>query len=933
VENDARPLDELAEDVLEGRPVDWASAESSPDPNRREAVRQLKVLAGIAGLHRSLAFEPGVPAELESWGRLKILEHIGRGSFGDVYRAWDTKLDREVALKLLRGDSASLEGAEVLREARLLARVRHPNVATVYDADEIGGRVGIWMEFIHGRNLDQILRERRKFDEREATRVGIELSRALFAVHEAGLLHRDIKAQNLMQGEEGRLVLMDFGTGRESEAPQRESADAAGTPLYLAPEIFAGSPATVQADIYSAGVLLFHLLTDAYPVRGTNIIEIQSAHSRGERRMLAQAIPGVSRSLADVVDHAMDYDPSKRFASAKAMLDALENVQRAADSRRRRRAWVAAGAASFIALAVTAGIVRRESGGDRRSNVALSAYFGSSAEKRAVHTPPAMIPGTPSPDGRFFPYSELATGNLAIYEFATGETRVLTAAGDGCDENCATQSIVSPDGHRLAYSWEDGSCACSQLRIIDSDGANERTLYGGSGKAETLPLEWSSDGQQILGRRSQGGGRTEIVLVSPADGSLRVIRTVNGLGRVALSPDGRSIAYDRADGSGDGRHAIFVASTAEESETETLVARSPATDSDPMWTPGGSAIVFASTRTGGPGLWLQRVRDGHPDGRPRLLEKDMGLFAPVTLTKQGSLFYDHRTGLMDVYTAPIDPSTGEVIGEPSNAASQVQGSNIYADWSPDGSSLVFASWRTKKRNILVFHSIGAGTEREFELDTVANGVHWSPDGRSVAVGAGLVDPESGTLTPTHLAPHNSFVWDLDGRHAYVSRLGGDHPGIAKADVLTGEEEILYKPPADSVLGNLSLSADGRWLAFGLALQPSHTAELLIIPTAGGNPRVLFRLANSGVAFGIGGWTRDGKRVFFVRTHRDSEGKHVGELWAVAIDGSAPNSLGLSMRALRDVRVSPDGTRISFTSGYPETDLWVFENFLPRPDGP
>jgi serine/threonine protein kinase/Tol biopolymer transport system component len=929
VADDARPLDDLAEDVLEGRPVDWTSAESSPDPQRREAVRQLKVLAGIAGIHRNVGSASTERAELDIWGRLRILERIGRGSFGVVYRAWDPKLDREVALKLLRTD-ATPEGVEVLREARLLARVRHPNVVTVYDADEIGGHVGLWMEFVRGHNLEQILQERQRLVEHEATEIGIEVCRAMAAVHGAGLLHRDMKAQNVMRADDGRIVLMDFGTGREAEVPPTEAADAAGTPLYVAPEVLAGAPASVEADVYSFGVLLFHLLTGTYPVRASNLEGVRTAHARGERLSLSSASADVSRALALVISRAIDPDPSKRFRSAKAMLEALENVQRAVESRRRTRNWLA-GTALLVAVAVVAAVVRQDGGRDRPSQGALSPYFGSSAEKRAVHTPQAMIPGTPSPDGRFFPYSELGTGNLAIYEFATGTSRVLTRNGDGGDENYATESIVSSDDHRLAYSWEDGSCGCSQLRVIDSDGANERTLYGGPGKAEVLPLEWSSDGGQILGRRRQGGSQTEIVLVSVVDGSVRVVRTVSGLGHVSLSPDGRVLAYDRVDEGPDARHAIFVAPTAGDSET--LVVRGPTSDSDPMWTPDGSALVFASTRTGGPGLWLQGVRNCQPDGKPRLLDKDMGLFAPVTLTKRGSLFYDHRTGLMDVYTAPIDPSTGEVVGEPSNAASHDQGSNINADWSPDGDSLVFASWRTSKRNILVFRSFKTGAERAIELDAPARGVQWSPDGRSVAIPAGLVDVDSGVVSPTHLAPYNSFVWDSDSRHAYVSRLGGERPGIARADVLTGEEEVLYQPPPQSILGNLSLSPDGRWLAFGLMLQPTQTAQLLVLSTTGGQPRELFRLPNAEVAFGIGEWTRDGQRVLFVQTHRDSERKHVGELWAVSRDGKAPLRVGLSMRALRDVRVSPDGTRISFTAGYPDTDLWVFENFLPRTDAP
>ena len=319
-----------------GSTVDWGTAESSAGAPERGAVRQLKVLAGIAELHRRLTYDtaesawPQAPeARLERWGRLEILERIGRGSFGDVYRAWDSKLDREVAVKLLHAEGEQPEGAMVLEEARLLARVRHPNVVTVYDADDIEGRVGLWMEFIHGRDLEQILGERKRLDNREVTRVGIELCRALSAVHDAGLIHRDIKAQNLMQTADGRLVLMDFGTGRELEETPDSNVGAAGTPLYLAPEIFTGAQATVRSDIYSVGVLLFHLLTGTYPVRGANVREVAEAHASGQRLDLRTAAPEVARKLAAAVGRAMQPDPSERFGSARDMLAALENALRA----------------------------------------------------------------------------------------------------------------------------------------------------------------------------------------------------------------------------------------------------------------------------------------------------------------------------------------------------------------------------------------------------------------------------------------------------------------------------------------------------------------------------------------------------------------------------------------------------------------------------
>ena len=421
MEGENQPLDELAEAALEGLPFDWAFAESLASMPDREAVRQLKVVAGIAELHRKLAYdvaEPGQPERLERWGRLQFLERIGRGSFGEVYRAWDTKLDREVAVKLLHAGGANAEGATVLKEARLLARVRHPNVVTVYDADEIDGRVGLWMDFIHGRNLEQILGERKKFDDREVTRIGIELCRALSAVHDAGLLHRDIKAQNVMQASDGRLVLMDFGTGRELEKTPSSSLDEAGTPLYLAPEIFQGAQATVRTDIYSTGVLLFHLMTGSYPVRGATIEEVAEAHARGQRPDLVARAPGVTKKLAAAIGRAIDLNPSERFESTQDMLAALENVQRKTEAGKRKRYWLALGAVSVIAiaLAVAPDMRRRAQGRGGQPQTGRAPYFGLTPEKRAVQTPLVMAVGTPSPDGRYLPYSELdrQPGNLRV---------------------------------------------------------------------------------------------------------------------------------------------------------------------------------------------------------------------------------------------------------------------------------------------------------------------------------------------------------------------------------------------------------------------------------------------------------------------------------------------------------------------------------------
>ncbi len=151
-----------------------------------------------------------LPPAMGRWGALEFRRKIGGGGFGTVYLAWDPALEREVALKVLQAAGRS---HTVIQEGRLLARVRHPNVVTVYGIDEYEGTVGLWMEWVEGLTLTQVLTARGLLGGHEAALIGVDVCRAVAAVHKAGLLHRDIKAQNVMREAGGRIVLMDFGAG------------------------------------------------------------------------------------------------------------------------------------------------------------------------------------------------------------------------------------------------------------------------------------------------------------------------------------------------------------------------------------------------------------------------------------------------------------------------------------------------------------------------------------------------------------------------------------------------------------------------------------------------------------------------------------------------------------------------------------------------
>jgi eukaryotic-like serine/threonine-protein kinase len=365
---------QLAGAILDGTSVDWASEVSSADLTERLLLDQLKLVAAVADVHRRLpAFsistgdEPARIADVppQQWGHLRVLEPIGRGAFGDVYRAWDTRLDREVALKLLPAGAASSDrrATSIIEEGRLLARVRHPNVVTIYGAEQIESRIGLWMELVKGRTLQQILDEGQSFTPAEVVRIGIELSRAVEAVHAAGLLHRDIKPHNVMVEDAGRVVLMDFGTGREVD--DDSAAGLAGTPLYLAPELLSGSDPSVRSDVYSLGVLFYQLLTRSHPVRARSLHDLRLAHSQHERSDLRSIRPDVSPRLARIIDRALNPRPEDRFESAGSLVHDL--IRQKDHSRRLPLAYglgVAAVLVVLVSIASRSGVMR-DVGSDR----------------------------------------------------------------------------------------------------------------------------------------------------------------------------------------------------------------------------------------------------------------------------------------------------------------------------------------------------------------------------------------------------------------------------------------------------------------------------------------------------------------------------------------------------------------------------------------
>jgi hypothetical protein len=347
-------LDEAIEQIADGLTVDWSALDQAPGRDR-EWAKSLRVLNDIVKIHRDAAADyeqttltttaatPGPSPD--GWGKYRLANKVGEGSYGSVYRAWDADLERDVAIKILHrrvGDTRLRE--RLLQEGRALAKIQHNNVVRVLGIEAHGDRVGLCMEFVRGKTLADVVHVHSKLSAAEAVLIGEDLCRALSAVHRAGFIHRDVKAKNVMRDDSGRIVLMDFGTGRAAEAQGKN--DRAGTPLYMAPEVFGDGQASVRSDVYSLGVLLYHLVTGEYPVNARSIDELRAAHANREHRWLSEVRPDLPVAFMQVVEKAIALDPEERYANASELLAELSGLRLSA----RSWAWRLAKPALVIAI-------------------------------------------------------------------------------------------------------------------------------------------------------------------------------------------------------------------------------------------------------------------------------------------------------------------------------------------------------------------------------------------------------------------------------------------------------------------------------------------------------------------------------------------------------------------------------------------------------
>ena len=260
--------------------------------------------------------------------RYEIVKSIGEGGMANVYLANDKILDRKVAIKVLRGDLSSDDKfiRRFQREALSVSNLSHPNIVEVYDVGEEDGEYYIVMEYIEGKTLKQLLKKRESLTLTEVIDIMTQLTDGISHAHESYIIHRDIKPQNIMIQDDGRIKITDFGIAMALNATQLTQTNSVmGSVHYLPPEQASGKGATVKSDIYSMGILMYELLTGTVPFKGDNAVEIALKHMKDKIPSIRKQDPSIPQSVENILLKATAKNPRNRYDTAKEMHEDLLN--------------------------------------------------------------------------------------------------------------------------------------------------------------------------------------------------------------------------------------------------------------------------------------------------------------------------------------------------------------------------------------------------------------------------------------------------------------------------------------------------------------------------------------------------------------------------------------------------------------------------------
>jgi serine/threonine protein kinase/Tol biopolymer transport system component len=931
-----RQIEALYHDAMARDPADravfLASACAGNDDLRREVESLLEQPVTAGGLlqmppvdvARVVAGAGTLLDGARQVGSYQLLALVGAGGMGEVYRARDTKLGREVAVKLLSDEVADAAGRRRFqREAQTASSLNHPHILTVHDAGEAEGRQYLVTELVDGGTLrDWAHAEPRAW--RPIVELLVGVADGLAAAHAAGILHRDIKPENILVTRSGYAKLADFGLAKLHEASGPDATQAqtragvvVGTVPYMSPEQAAGRPLDARSDIFSFGIVLYELLSGRKPFAGDSELATLQTIASATPPPLEASLPA---ALRNAVEKMLEKDPGDRYQTMRDVVVDLRRLVRQSTERQappaadRRRMPARLGLAAVLLLAVVVVSVL----------LLLSSREPAPAPRTQQYTQlttfvDAVVSPAVSPDGRMLTYIRgdstfVARGEIYVQLLPDGEPKQLT--NDGRQK---MSPVFSPDGSRIAYTVNNESSDWEIWTVPVLGGQPSRWLTNASG------LTWigSERPQNRVLFSELTGESVHMVLTTTTEGRLNPRRVyappnINGMAhRSHVSPDGRWVlVVEMLSGWLPCRLVPFEGAAP---MREIGPASAPCTDA--AWSPDGQWMYVAANAGNGFHIWRQKFPDGRPEQVTTGATEEQGLaFLP--------------DGRSFVTAVGVEQNTLWLHDSSGDRQITSQGYAYLPTLSQDTRRVYYllrsgVSMRTWVSGALWVIDLESGERQRLLPDFLIENYSVSPDGTLVAF-TPVPDGKAPTVwiaaldgrSPPRRLPGveaRLTVFGPDGRLYFVER-GFLHRINADG---TGKERV----PGDRIRTLYGISPDGKWAA---GWTPG--TSVAFYPLDGGTPIEMCPTCGTvgaehrGITPPVVRWSRNGRYIY------------LHSAWTTRETYAIPLKAGRALpplpeggiRTADDVVALPGATHFPQLRAFPGDDPSVYMFMRPTP---